>query len=224
MVIRMDHEMQLLRKQDSYIFFFQMEPEGVIHALLKAGTQWHHQQQNQGSMQTEEYKPLRVALIQTLTSHLSQRLTRLSQCNQTDSLYQTAVKTETSTATGDFRFHRWNMDQKKLLTTAQEPISMARMLKYVQQMEDIFKDHETTMKFRSLRAHPGQVVTPWQLQLALRSDEAHAMMRALCGCKVWTLIGASLKQHSLLQSHQGQQLRAHQPKGRGKGKGKLKTK
>ena len=158
MIIRMDYETQQLRKQDSYVFFMQMEADGVVHDLMKKGKEWHHHMQNGTQMATEEQKPLRVALMQTLVTTLSTRLTELSK-SQTSNLYQAAVQTNVITTTGDFLFHRWDHTQQKLSTTDQAPIPMARMLRYVQQMEEIFKDWEVTLKFKSLKAQPGTSIT-----------------------------------------------------------------
>ena len=87
MIIRLDHDAQLLRKQDSYVFFLQMESEGIVHELLKQGKMWHHKIQNPTTMDTETQKPLRVVLIQKLVSALHHRLDQLSRCTTEDPFY-----------------------------------------------------------------------------------------------------------------------------------------
>ena len=220
MIIRMDQDAQLLRRQDSFVFFLQMEKEGIIHELIKQGQLWNQQLQNTTAMSTETHKPLRVVLIQKLVATLHQRLDQLSKCTQEDPYYKAAVDTGIITPTGDFTFHRWDRQQQRLSTTDQKPIPLARMQKYLQQMVDVFSQEDVTLKFRALKSQPGMTVTPWLLQLGLRCDEAYVMMSQLSGNKVWTLIGASVKPNTLTQSPQGQLLQSLTGKGKGRGKGK----
>ena len=65
-------------------------------------------------------------------------------------------------------------------------------------------------------------MTPWLLQISLRCDELQTLLETLAGCKVWNLLGASLKMHTMHHSHQAQQLQNLLGKGKSAGKGKAK--
>mmetsp|Transcript_5222 Transcript_5222/g.8923 ORF Transcript_5222/g.8923 Transcript_5222/m.8923 type:complete len:294 (+) Transcript_5222:86-967(+) len=224
MILRLDRESQLLRRQDSFVFFMQMEEDGVVHALMKQGELWHQQMQNKAPMETSERKPLRTALAQTLSQFLNQRLQKLSTSELQSPLFQTAVTTGIVTAAGEFPYHRWDATKKKLLNTDQKPIPMAKMLKMIQQMESLFADPQTIMKFHALHAPAGATMTPWLMQVSMRCDELQVLLGELCGSKLWNLAGVSLKPHSLQLSPQGQQLSQMMGKGKGKGRGHPKGK
>lgn len=223
MVLRLDHECQQMRKQDSFIFYMQMEPEGVIHDLIKTGKQWHQEVQNSTQMQTTVRQPLRMTLAQTMVGILKSRLEKMMLPAPQDGLFKAAIQTGILNSQGEFFYHRWDPAQKKLSDTDQAPVPMARMMRYVQQLEELLKDREAIQKFHALRAPNGGLITPWVMQISLRMDDLHVVMSTLCGSKIWNVLGASVKAHSLNNSPQGVRLQQMLGKGKGRGKGKHKT-
>ena len=222
MVLRLDQETQQMRKQDSFVFYMQMEKEGVIHDLLKEGKQWHQSLQNPGQMQVGDRKPLRAALAQKMVAVLKCRLEKLSQCQPQDAFFQAAVATGIINMAGEFSHHRWDATQKNLSTTDHAPVPMNRMIRYVQQLEELFQERDSLLKFHALRAPQGSQVTPWMMQVSLRMDDLHVLMCTLSGSKLWTLLGVSVKPHNMNQSPQGLKLQEMMGKGVGKHRGKGK--
>ena len=221
LLIRMDADQNLLRKQDSFVFYMQMEEESVIHILSKQAKQWHQEMtQQEGQMKTQEWKPLRVTLMQTMAETLQMRLLKLYSCKQSDPLFQTAMHHNLVNDKGEFFFQKWDASSQKLVQTSQAPVGMDRMKRYVDQLVETLQDPANVVKFHALKASGDQRVTPWILQVALRCDELQTLLEQLMGCKVWNLLGATLKAHSLPQSSQAEHLKSLIGKGKSAGKGK----
>jgi len=221
LLIRMDADQNLLRKQDSFVFYMQMEEESVIHILSKQAKQWHQEMtQQEGQMKTQEWKPLRATLMQTMAETLQMRLHKLYSCKQSDPLFQTAMHHNLVNDKGEFFFQKWDASSQKLVQTSQAPVGMDRMKRYVDQLVETLQDPANVVKFHALKASGDQRVTPWILQVALRCDELQTLLEQLMGCKVWNLLGATLKAHSLPQSSQAEHLKSLTGKGKSAGKGK----
>jgi hypothetical protein len=224
LLIRPDAAQNLLRKQDSFVFYMQMEPESVIHTLSSRAKSWHHEMSQESQMKTQEWKPLRVTLMQTLAVTMQQRFQKLYDCKPTDQLYQTAMQHKLLNAQGEFFFQRWDSASQQLTQTDQPPVAMERMRRYMDQLVENTMDPNNVLKFHSLKASGEQAVTPWILQISLRCDELQVLLETLSGNKVWNLLGAALKPHTLSQSTQAQQLKTMLGKGKSAGKGKAPKK
>ena len=227
LLLRLDVDQNLMRRQDSFVFYMQMEQESVIHVLSAKAKTWHAEvTQQTGQMKTQDWRPLRATLMHTLALTLQHRLMKLYQSQPSDPLFQTALQHRLLNDKGEFFFHRWDTASQSLTQTDQTPVPMERMKRYVDQLVENTMDPANTIKFHSLKPSDQQM-TPWLLQISLRCDELQTLLEALVGCKVWCLLGASLKGHTLYQSHQAQQLKTMLGKGKGKsksnGKGKTHT-
>ena len=227
LLLRLDVDQNLMRRQDSFVFYMQMEQESVIHVLSAKAKTWHAEvTQQTGQMKTQDWRPLRATLMHTLALTLQHRLMKLYQSQPSDPLFQTALQHRLLNDKGEFFFHRWDTASQSLTQTDQTPVPMERMKRYVDQLVENTMDPANTIKFHSLKPSD-QKMTPWLLQISLRCDELQTLLEALVGCKVWCLLGASLKGHTLYQSHQAQQLKTMLGKGKGKsksnGKGKTHT-
>ena len=218
LLIRLDMDQNLMRKQDSFVFYMQMELESVIHVLSAKAKSWHTEMaQQEGQMKTQEWRPLRATLMHTMALTLQHRLKKLYDSQPTDPLFQTALKHHLVNNQGEFFYHRWDAKSQALSQTDQQPVGMDRMKRYVDQLVENTMDPANTLKFHSLRPSD-QRMTPWLLQISLRCDELQTLLETLAGCKVWCPLGASLKAHTLHQSHQALQLQNMLGKSKGKGK------
>ena len=224
LLLRLDAEQNLLRKQDSFVFYMQMEQDSVIHTLSAKAKSWHHEMSQDNLMKTQEWKPLRVVLIQTLAVTMQQRLQKLYDCQPQDQLYQTALQHKLLNAKGEFYYQRWDPAKQQLTQTDQPPVAMGRMKRYIDQLVENTQDPSNVLKFHSLKAVGTQAVMPWILQISLRCDELQSLLETLSGNKIWNLLGAALKPHTLSQSSQAQQLKNMLGKGKGTGKGKAPKK
>ena len=221
LVIKMDADQSLLRKQDSFVFYMQMEEESVIHVLSAKAHVWHQEMAAQdGQMKTQQWKPLRVTLMQTLAETLQHRLLKLYNCKSSDPLFQTALQHNLVNAQGEFYFQKWDAAAQKLVQTDQPPVAMDRMKRFVDQLVEILAEPANVVKFHALKANGDQRITPWILQISLRCDELQTLLEQLTGSKIWNLLGATLKAHSLPQSSQAEKLKTLLGKGKSSGKGK----
>jgi len=173
-------------------------------------------QSDQAMKDVVTYVPLWAVLMQTMAQTLQTRLVKFSQCQQTDPVFQVALRHGLVHQNGAFPFHRWDVQQNKLLETDQPAISMDRMLKYIAQLVEVVQEVEATVKFHSLKSHETTAV-PWLLQISIRNDEFSTLLNTLMNNKVWNLIGVSMKPHSLHQSSQAAQLQELMCKGHAKG-------
>ena len=173
-------------------------------------------------MKTQEWKPLRVTLMHHLAMTLQQRLQKLYACQPTDALFQKAMEHHLLNAKGEFFFQRWDPTSRQLTQTDQAPIPMDRMRRYMDQLVETTQEAGNILKFHSLKASGEQAVTPWLLQISLRCDDLQVLLETLSGNKVWNLLGAALKPHTLSQSPQAEQLKVMLGKGKSAGKGKHK--
>ncbi|CAL1131358.1 unnamed protein product, partial [Cladocopium goreaui] len=192
LLIRLDADQNLLRKQDSFVFYMQMEPESVIHVLTARAKAWHHEMSQETPMKTQEWKPLRVTLMHHLAMTLQQRLQKLYACQPTDALFQKAMEHHLLNAKGEFFFQRWDPTSRKLTQTDQAPIPMDRMRRYMDQLVETTQEAGNILKFHSLKASGEQAVTPWLLQISLRCDDLQVLLETLSGNKVWRLLRAAM--------------------------------
>jgi hypothetical protein len=91
------------------------------------------------------------------------------------------------------------------------------MLKYGEQLQAIMKDQSAVIKFHSLRPQAKETVVPWVMQVSMRDDELQTLLTLLQGNTVWSMMGMSLKPHSMTLSRPAQQLKDLMWKGPGKG-------
>ena len=224
LVVRLDMENQTLRRQDSFIFYMQTQKDAILPTLLTTAKDWHNNltTRSEETKNKSEYLPLRMALAQTLVHHLSCRLQKIAQSQPTDPLWATAIQHGMLTAQGQWQYRRWNPTTQSLDLTQQAPISMDRMLKYIEQLKTLVKTPGAIMKFHSLRPHGQGTTIPWLFQTGVRQDELQVLMEVLTGNNIWGLLGTSVKPHTLMMSPQAKQIQELLGKGTKGAKGKSK--
>ena len=232
MILRLDADHQMMRRQDSFVFFLQPAEPALLPQLVLRAKEWHQhmKQQPQPVEAQTDYVPLRIRLFQDLALMMEDRVLKLSKADQKDQLWTVARDHGIIMEDGSFPYQRWNPQQQALIQTKQEHVTMPRMLKYMTQLKEVSRDHTAILKFHSLKQMDGQQTIPWILQTGIRHDEIQSLMEVLQGCTVWGLIGATMKPHTQTQSKQGIQLQQMLGKGKGKhhpslgkSKGKGKT-
>ena len=84
MMLRLDAEQQLLRKQDCWIFYMQNEPHSLMAGLVTQAQQWHAQIKERKSLPDppETFVPLRQHLLRHTAELLQARVQQLA--NVTD--------------------------------------------------------------------------------------------------------------------------------------------
>ena len=230
MLIRLDADQQLMRKQDSWIFYMQTEPNALLPNLVAQAQSWHTEVKTKKGQpdQMDNVMPLRQHLMKHTALLLRDRVQKLAQVTdmEQDQLWKTSVKHQLIQPDGSFPFQRWRPQQQALMPTKQAAVPLKRMLAYTVQLCELVEDAEVIVKFHALSKAEQIPTVPWLLQISMREDGLQTLLMTLQGSTVWGLLGASLKPHTLSQSKQGQQLKELLGKGKGKkghpamGKGK----
>ena len=127
-----------------------------------------------------------------------------------------AIKHGLLTPDNTFPFQKWSHHTQGLRTTSQAPITLQRMIKYGEQLQDILRDPQVTIRFHSMKPMAEDKIIPWLWQISMRADDLQVLLTTLQGSTVWGLLGMSLKPHSLGQSRPAQHLQELLGKGQGK--------
>jgi hypothetical protein len=222
LVLRHERELNMCRRTDSFVLFFNKDPKGGLSSILTATQKWQEQRKtNQLPLTT-----LRQHLTQSLFADLLTRVTKLSETKPEDQLFQVSIQTNLIDEKGNWAFLDWDHNAQSLVKSSKKPISMTQMLQFCQELVEVFRSPDLVVCFQSLQSTASAAVSPWRLQLNPRADREWELLETLCRSSVWTLIGTMLKPHSQLQSGLAnaiQQSLGHRPpKGKGKGKHKQK--
>jgi len=216
-LVRHDQQIEAVRREDTFIFFFNNQaPTGSLKCLLAAAETWHSQSQNRQM----PWQPLRQRLLQVLLKDLVARLTQLGEASSDSQLVKAAQQNHVILPDMSCPYLEWDSHHKKLVVSQRSPISLKKMVLNIQELQEMSTEPHLIQAFHALP--PTGEITPWRLQLSLRADREYWLMRALCGSSIWVLMAASLKAHSLHQSSLADQLskRLNLRPAKGKSKGK----
>ena len=220
LVLRHDRDLNQSRRADSFVLFFNRDPQGGLQSLLKATTMW----QEQRKTTTVPLMTLRQHLTQCLFQDLMVKVIKISESTPEETLYQTSVQHKLIDAEGNWPFLEWDSKAKQMITSSKS-ISMTLMTQHVKELVEMFKNPDLVLSFRSLQTTPDSEICPWRLQLCPRADREWELLTRMSRSSVWTLLGTMLKPHALHQcglADSIQRSMGHQPR-KGKGKGKSKS-
>ena len=230
LLLKLDAEQQVWKKQDSWICFMQTDPQAMLPLLMTQAHQWKKAQDQVklSKVFQETYTPLRSHLMQVMAQTLLERLKALMDSEETSQMRQTALKHGVLNKEGLFPFQRWNQHTQQLQISTQTPIHPSRMLKHAEHFLELAKDPGALQKFQALKPADNLKVVPWLLQISIRQDDLQILLTQLQGCTVWNLLGMQMKPHNQLQSKPALTLKGllgkgsnqggptHPPKGKGK--------
>ena len=221
MLLKLDQEIQLQRREDTFIFFFSsQDQDSGIHCLVSAAEKWKAQDQQEP--RPAHRPPLRQALIQALLSELLTRLTKLCESDPKSEMIAQAKQANILLPDLTCPFLEWDASSQALRVSSRTPLSLKKMIQNTQELVEMFTDPSLVQAFYSLPKTGN--TTPWRLQMSIRADHQYQLMKSLAGSGIWMLLAASLKAHTLTQSALAQQLAQSMdmPHQRSKGKGKGK--
>jgi hypothetical protein len=226
LAIKMDRELQMMKKEDTFIFFFVNKgKEGCLQELVQATDQWVNQlQEHRQSQPLTPMMPLRQHLMQVLFNTLLTRVQKLGEAQDGSEVVKAAQHNLVLLADRSCPFLDWDRNKKELVVSKKQPLSLKRIHQICTDLLEALTDHQLVVKFHALPEGQNQTVSPWRLQVSMRQDGPWQLLNSLCHSAIWLLVGTSLKSHSLLQSplaHQLQQtlnLPSNNTKGKGKGK------
>lgn len=135
----------MMRKQDTWLLFFNQDTRGVLMKLLPTATQWHEENQN-----TLPKEPLRHRLTVTMFQEFQERLTKVSQLPDTDPLRQTLLTKKLLTEKGEWPYLRWNASTKRLEVTERPGLTMKAALAVMAEILEILTEQHVIVKFNSL--------------------------------------------------------------------------
>ncbi|CAL1140453.1 unnamed protein product [Cladocopium goreaui] len=221
LTLRLDRELQQLKREDTFIFFFGHKgPNSSLSHLVKAADDWVNNRQSKSQMTM----PLRQHLMQVVFNTLLTRLTKLGETKDGSEVQQAAISNLILLPDKTCPYLEWDMSQKQLKVSQRPPLSLTRLHQLCQDMLEALTDVNLVTAFHALPTS-NQEVAPWKLTLSLRADAPWQNMQVLSHSAIWLLMATSLKPHGQKQSPLAQSLQqamglTRTPKGRGKGKTK----
>lgn len=229
LTLRMDKELQALKKEDTFLFFFASKgKESSLHNLVQETDQWvqKHQEAQQQSP-PGRVMPLRQHLMQYLFNQLLTRIEQLGNAKEGSDIRKAAQSTLVLLPDGTCPYVQWDHQKKSLVVSQRKPLTLKHLHQLCTDLLEALANVNLVTKFHALQTGAQKEVSTWKLQVSLRLDEPWQMLNELCSSAIWMLLGTSLRAHSLTQSPLAQQLQKTvlpskgAPKGKGKGKNKM---
>ena len=225
LVLRQDQEIQSIRREDTFLLFFNnKEKTGALPLMVQTAAAWH--QQMQQSQDTKPSMPLRQKLLQVLLQELLQRMIKLGEAAPQSDLVKVAIQNNVLLPDMKCPYLEWDQKDKQLKISQRTPLTLKKMVENVTEFLEMCTQPDLIHRFHSLPAQ--EAVTPWKLQLSLRADREFQLMQVFCQSSIWSLLGVTVKSHNHHQSHLASQLATtmgfQQTKGKNTGRGKGKTK
>jgi hypothetical protein len=210
LVLRHERELNMCRRTDSFVLFFNKDPKGGLSSILTATQKWQEQRKTTQLPLTT----LRQHLTQNLFTDLLTRVNKLSETKPEDQLFQASIQTNLIDEKGNWAFLEWDHNAQSLVKSSKKPISMNQMLQFCQELVEVFRSPDLVVCFQSLQSSANATVSPRRLQLNPRADREWELLETLCRSSVWTQLQSGL-------ANAIQQSLGHRPqKGNGKGKHK----
>lgn len=221
LVLQHEKNLQLLSRQDSFVFYAQVNPQGAVPLLADLATEWKtlHKQNPEAQI----LPTMRTYLLRGMVKEVHLRVKKMSSSRQGEDLWDKAVSTGVLQKDGSWTYQRWSHEEKRLIPAGKTPLAMTRVLHQFQHLEELLEDSSHVVRFHALKAQP--TVIPWFLQICMRQNEAWHILMELQQLGLWSLLGLSLRVHTQTQSKQASLLHQclQQANGNAKGKGKGKN-
>lgn len=229
LTLKLDREMQTMKREDTFIFFFANKgKEGSLQTLVQATEAWATKHQENLKAETPtQVMPLRQHLMQVLFNNLLTRVEQLGNAVEGSDILTAAQHNLVLLQDKTCPYLEWSQTKKELIVSRRKPISLKRVHQLCTDILEALANTGMVVKFHALPSGTKQDVSPWRLQVSLRQDTPWQMLQELCNSGIWLLMGTSLECHSLTQSPLAHQLQQSlnpgkgMMKGRGKGKNKM---
>eukprot|EP00435_Cladocopium_sp_Y103_P005223 s5033_g1.t1 len=160
LVVQHDRDLCLQRRHDSFIFFMQTNTHGILPGLTQAAVEW------KSSMKTPAEKPLpplRVYLMTFLIKDLRTRVKEIADSKPGEQLWEAVVKQGTLLPDGSWPFMQWCHKEGKLIQSKRTPLSMQRLTKELQTLEELMMEEENVAKSTTTGNFSGLVLAAQQL-------------------------------------------------------------
>ena len=229
LAIQLDREMQLMKKEDTYIFFFvNKENEGSLPLLVQTTEEWMLETKAlREKTPSQPSQPLRQRLAMVLFQTLLTRINQLGEAQENSDIMKAAIHNKVLLPDQTCPYLEWNHDLKALQVSQKQPLTLKRLLFLCKDMLEALQDPTLVMRFHALPSTPQSAACPWKMQISLRADQPWQVLQEMSHSAIWLLVGCNLKQHSLQQSPLAFNLQRtlqlpSQTHGKGKGKSKGK--
>jgi hypothetical protein len=220
LVLQHEKSVQLLHRQDSFVFYAQVSPQGAIPLLTQLAVEWKDlYKKNPEGM---KLPTMRTFLLRGLIKEVHQRVQKMGKSKAGEDLWDKAIQTGVLQKDGAWTYHKWSHEEKCLIPAGRDPLPMTRVLRQLQHLEELLEDSTHVVRFQSLKALT--TVIPWYLLVSMRQDDCALSLGELQQLGMWSFMGLSLKAHNQTQSKQAQLLQQclQQTSGTAKSKGKGK--
>ena len=234
LALRLDKDIQLLKKEDTFIFFFALnEQNGCIQFLAQLTEAWAAKmEENKQATQPTQMMPLRQHLTQGLFNRLLTRLTELGDAQDGSEMQNAALKSLVLLQDKTVPYLEWDHTKKDMKVANRRPLTLKRLHQICTDLLECLTDTNLVVKFHALPTNSQSKAHPWKLQVSLRADRPWLLLQELSQSAIWLLLGCNLRQHSLTKSPLAFNLEkalnlgppaVQKPKGKGKGKHKTKS-
>ena len=223
-VLQHERQLQAIHRQDSFVFFAQLNKQGCVPLLAQKTKEWKDQVQSV-DMPRSPSQTLRTYLLLALIQELQARVLKLSKSKPGEELWDTAVNSKMINADGSWPFQRWSHEKQVLENSHRPALQMPQVLRELDHLLELLRDNDHVMRFHALR--PQQQVVPWLLQIHLRQDDLWRILQRWAQNSIWGMLGVSMKEHSqkLGKTAEALQQMTQAPKtGKGHSKGHSKGK
>ena len=122
LTLQMDREMQQMRREDTYIFFFSSKGPGLEN-LMQATEKWVQTQQNSPTILI----PLRQSLLQSLLNLLLTHLTQLGEAQDGSDLQKQAMESQIILPDKTCPYLEWDHSSQRLKVSQKKPLTFQRL-------------------------------------------------------------------------------------------------
>jgi hypothetical protein len=162
LALKLDRDMQLMKKEDTYIFFFGNKgPDSCLSLLMQTTETWakEHQTQLQGQ-QKMQMLPLRLKLMQVVFNTLLTKLDQLATAQEGSDLKTRALQTLVLLPDGTCPYLEWDTQAKQLKVSQRKPLTLKHLHQICTDMLEALSDVHLVMRFHALPMTNNRDVTP----------------------------------------------------------------
>ena len=176
--LRHESQLQAQASTDQFLWFFQMNPKGILPALLNRTASWKQEMEK-----SQTQKPLRVALFQQVCQTVLDRMLTFAKLSQTSPEWDQAIQGQLITAEGTWPFLQWCPESKSLKATPKPGISMIKMQKHLEDLVEAAQSDHNILRFKALKNTSGEIkhqqICPFLLHISLRESTIWEVLNML---------------------------------------------
>lgn len=172
LVLRHDHDLNLLKTQDSWMFFMGASEKGLLPLMMQISQEWKKKMDQQKLQFDRTLMPLRVTLTKLVFTELLQRFTKVLQSGRSSELVKTLMAQEVLLIDHSWPYLRWDATQKKLTVNGHmKSLTMDNIKTILEGVLEHLRTPDSVVRFHALPIQENTKMTPWKFQVPLQNDE-----------------------------------------------------